>query len=72
MKPAEYVISLFGGVRPTARALNLNPATIVRWKKAREDGGSGGYIPTKNQTLILSTAERMGIAVDPARLVTDV
>lgn len=54
MTPASIVISKFGGVRPTARKLGLNPSTVCRWAQAREDGGTGGLIPQKHFKQILS------------------
>lgn len=53
MTPAALIIQKFGGVRPTARALSINPSTVCRWGKSRDDGGTGGLIPQKHFKQIL-------------------
>lgn len=51
--PAAQVIEAFGGVRPTARVLELNPSTVCRWQKPKEQRGSGGLIPSEHHARIL-------------------
>jgi hypothetical protein len=59
--PADLVIRLFDGVRPLARLLKRNPSSIVRWRKPRESGGTGGAIPSRVQGLLLDLAKKRGI-----------
>lgn len=57
--PAAQVIALLGGVRPLARALGINPATVSRWQS---DGprGARGLIPAEYQGPILRLAQERG------------
>ncbi len=55
--PAEYVIALFGGVRATARALNLTNPAVGYWRKK-------GYIPMAQLSHILSVCRDRDIKVD--------
>lgn len=61
--PADKVIAAFQGVRATARALNRNPSSISRWRKSREDGGTGGRVPSGLQEVVLREARRRGLAL---------
>ena len=45
MTPASIVVTHFGGVRATARKLGVNPSTVCRWGKSKEEGGTGGSVP---------------------------
>jgi hypothetical protein len=60
--PAEYIISLFGGVRATARALKMTGPSVGYWRRK-------GYVPNKNITLILAVCRDMGIRIDRNKLV---
>lgn len=51
--PPDLVISCFGGVRRTARALECDPATVSRWRKS-------GRIPAGYQKQILQAAWEHG------------
>lgn len=35
IKPAEYVIKVFGGVRETARKIKRDPASVSRWQSPK-------------------------------------
>lgn len=52
LKPAEYVVHLFGGVRPAARALDYSPSAVSRWRK------HDGEVPTKARKIILAYAKK--------------
>lgn len=67
--PAAKVISRFGGVRETARCLNVSSSTVSRWQKARAEGGTGGCVPTKHQKSLLELAKARGIELTPADLI---
>lgn len=60
--PAEYVISLFGGLRATARALKLTNPSVGYWRKK-------GYIPMSKIPVILQACRDKGIRVDRMKLV---
>jgi hypothetical protein len=53
--PAEWVTHRFGGVRKLAKAINISPAAVSRWKRRQ------GYIPKKREQAILVAAELRGL-----------
>lgn len=67
--PANKVISAFDGVRGTARALGRNPSSVSRWRKSREDGGTGGRIPSNLQEDVLNEARRRGLSLTAEDLI---
>ncbi len=67
--PAHKVITLFGGVRPLARALGRDPASIVRWRKPKESGGTGGAVPSAMQGKVLALAKARGLPLTAEDLI---
>lgn len=61
--PAELVIKTWGGVRKTARALEMSPATVSRWQRL------GGLIPSKHLVKILERAKESGLDLKPEDLI---
>lgn len=60
MTQAERIIEKFGGLTATARALNhLNPTTVQGWKER-------GFIPARQQPLVLDAARALGLDMTPA------
>jgi DNA-binding transcriptional regulator YdaS (Cro superfamily) len=49
MNPAFLVITSFGGVRKTARMLDIDPSNVSRWVKR-------GTIPSSQQRKVLTIA----------------
>lgn len=72
MSPAELVIERFDGVCALARLLGKNPSTISRWKTPREDGGTGGLVPSQSQPILLALAKELGVQLSPTELLTGV
>lgn len=70
--PAELVIARFDGVCALARLLKKNPSTISRWKKPREEGGTGGLVPSQSQPILLALAQEKGIRLTPSELLTGI
>lgn len=71
LTPADLVISRFGGVRATGRALGIDPSTVSKWRK-RE----GGRIPNTSPQLgtdmhvrILEKAREMKIRLSANDLI---
>jgi acyl-CoA synthetase (AMP-forming)/AMP-acid ligase II len=60
--PAEYVISLFGGVRATARALGLSNPSVGYWRRR-------GYVPMSKLSAILAACRDKGLKVDRQQLI---
>ncbi len=67
--PAARVITAFGGVRATARIVERNSSTISRWLKPRQEGGTGGLIPSTLQKAILDHAAAQGMKITAADLI---
>lgn len=67
--PAARVIKAFGGVRETARVLEISSSTVSRWQKEREEGGTGGRVPTKHQSALLKHSAERGLGLTPADLI---
>jgi hypothetical protein len=65
LSPAEYVIRTFGGVRATARALGRSAAAISKWRKPREEKGTGGQIPRKAMWELLAKSRELGLDLNP-------
>lgn len=68
--PAEKAISAFGGVRALGRAIGRNGSSISRWTKPREDGGTGGRVPTSIQAELLAEARRQGLDLTAEDLIS--
>lgn len=69
LSPANYIISIFGGVRATARALKRSPSTVSKWRKSRKEGGTGGQIPTMIQPKVLKIAAERKLPITPNDLI---
>jgi hypothetical protein len=63
ISPAEIVISAFGGVRATARAIGRSPGAVCKWKHRRENKGCDGFIPSAAQREILRVASKKKINI---------
>jgi len=69
MSPADYVISVFGGVRQMSRMIERSPAAICRWRSPRAKKGCGGRVPMAAQHEILALAKQFNLPITPADLV---
>lgn len=69
MSPAEKVITAFGGVRATARALGLDSSTVSRWHLPLDRRGLGGRVPSVHQARILRLAREVGLDITAADLI---
>lgn len=54
MTPAAAAIDVFGGVRPLARAIGVDPSSVSAWQDT-------GLIPSKHHVTILDAAARLGL-----------
>lgn len=66
---AERVIAAFGGARPLATELGINPEAVYRWSYPKSRRGSGGTIPSEWHKPIMDAAKRNGIELPTAWLV---
>lgn len=69
LSPAQRVIAAFGGIRAVARAVDRNPTTVLRWRMSKEEGGTGGRIPSTMQERVLAEAKARGLDLTPADLI---
>lgn len=53
--PAEFVLSVLGGVRPVARALGLHASTVSRWKRG------DGHVPQKHWPDLMAIAKKQKV-----------
>jgi DNA-binding transcriptional regulator YdaS (Cro superfamily) len=63
MSPAERVVQAFGSAHAVARALGLNPSSVVRWRLPREQRGLDGRVPSRHQATILRIARESGLHI---------
>ena len=58
MSPVDVIVDVFGGIRSTARALGVNPSTVLRWGTSRRGGRIPGSIPHEYMLPLLEAAQR--------------
>ncbi len=77
LTPADLVIQRFGGLRPAARALDIETSTIMRWRKrsARKAKAKRltsptppGTIPSRWHPQILAAALKARVPMTPLEL----
>lgn len=72
LQPAFDIIKLLGGVRATARIVNLSPGAVSRWTVSADRRGTAGRIPQRHWHTILQHAKKQRIKLtlkDLARIV---
>lgn len=69
MNAAEFVIEQFGGTVELANAINRHRSRIWRWTKSKEEGGTGGKIPTHAIPDIMEAASAAGITITAEQLI---
>jgi len=69
LSPAEYVIHVFKGVRPAARAIGRCPASVSRWKEPKSKRGLDGNVPHAVQRKILELAKAFDLDITPDDLI---
>lgn len=52
LKPVQFAIVKFEGIRPLARAINIDSAYVHRWRES-------GLIPSKHQIDIIEASNNM-------------
>jgi len=61
--PVQIAIAEFGGVRPLARAIHRDPASVCKWQKG------DGTIPTSIQKKLLETAWDRGYQISAHEII---
>ena len=59
MTPVAVVIDVFGGIRPTARAIGVAPSTVLRWGTSTRGGRIPGTVPHPYLRRLLDAALAM-------------
>ena len=70
LTPAEYVVHVFGGVRKAGRALGRSGGAVSNWNKSQKNGGCGGLIPTRMQSIVLQIAKIQGLDITTEDLIS--
>lgn len=68
-EPAASVIAKFGGVRPLARELGLDPSTISKWQTRSRKHGTEGLIPARYHWTLLALARSRSIELEAEELI---
>lgn len=63
LNPVEYLIKVFGGVRPASRAIGRSPSAISKWQTYENKDGSRGLIPSGLHKKILAEAKDKGLDI---------
>lgn len=64
-EPADTIIKKFSGLNAVADIANVTPHTVMRWRRPKEDGGTGGIIPHWHMDKLLEAARERGIDLAP-------
>lgn len=54
--PAENIIAKLGGAQKVADMLDLNVTSVHRWTYPKSKGGTGGMIPARHMTALLTAS----------------
>lgn len=65
-QPAAKIIELCGGAKTVSELAGVDLSRVTRWRLPREQGGTGGTIPSKHQARLLTAARARGIKLEPA------
>ena len=69
LRPADYVIYVFGGVRATSRAIGRSASSVSRWQTYKNRDGLGGTIPSAIQGIILERASELKLDISADDLI---
>jgi hypothetical protein len=58
LSPAREIVARLGGVRATARVLQLNPSAVSRWMMPAQKRGTGGQIPQRHWPALIAHAKK--------------
>ncbi len=63
LNPAKDIINRIGGVKSTASVCNVGYRNVYKWTYPKENGGTGGYIPSHHAKTLLTYAIQNNIDV---------
>lgn len=61
MTPAERIIEKCGSKAKVAELAGVHVTRVHRWTLPKEQGGTGGVVPSQKQQTLLDNARREGI-----------
>lgn len=61
MEPANTIITKLGGPNKVAEIAGVHRTRVSNWKRAKEDGGTGGMIPFKHVPALIAAGHRIGV-----------
>lgn len=61
MEPASKIIALLGGPNKVAEIAGVHRTRVSNWKRAKEDGGTGGTIPFKHVPALIAAGRKNGV-----------
>lgn len=61
MEPASTIIGQLGGPNKVAEIAGVHRTRVSNWKRAKEDGGTGGMIPFKHVPALIAAGKRLGV-----------
>lgn len=64
-EPANTIITKFGGLKKVAEATGVTVHSVMRWRKERSEGGTGGMVPHWHVQALLDAAKDQQIALGP-------
>lgn len=62
-EPAAQIISKLGGLTAVAKAADVTPTSVQRWRLPSEKGGTGGFIPRKYHGALVTLAAAKGVTL---------
>lgn len=68
--PADTVISKCGGHQVIADWLSIHVTNVYRWTYPKENGGTGGLVPTRHQSVLLQKARAENKPLEPSDFFT--
>lgn len=64
-EPANSIIKKFSGLKAVADITDVTPHSVMRWRKPRSEGGTGGVIPHWHMQRLLEAAAEKQIELSP-------
>ncbi len=68
-EPASTIIDKFGGTRVVAEIAEVSVHTVIRWRLAREKGGTGGVIPHWHVSKLIRAARDRNLSLSASDFV---
>lgn len=62
-EPADTIIKSLGGPTYVAKLVGKSLHTVMRWRMAREKGGTGGVIPSRHVPILMRDVRRRNVQI---------